>query len=52
MSGCYEKKGYQLECDKLLHRGVGEWGVRMAAFSATYFLNDPIRFSFFSLSNA
>ena len=41
-----KKGGYHLECDKLLHKGVGG-GVRMAAFSATYFLNGPIRFCFF-----
>ena len=36
---CYvTKRGYQLECDKLLHGGGG---IKMAIFSVTYFLNDP-----------
>ena len=35
MPECYvTKRGYQLECDKPLHRDV-------AIFSLTYFLNDP-----------
>ena len=35
---CYvTKRGYQLERDKLLR----EMGVRIAIFSAAYFLNDP-----------
>ena len=37
---CYvTKRGYQLECEKLLHGGWG--GVKMAFFSVTHFLNDP-----------
>ena len=36
---CYvTKRGYQLERDKLLRGG---WGVKIAIFSVTYFLNDP-----------
>ena len=30
------KRGYQLECDKPLHRGG--WSI----FSLSYFLNDPL----------
>ena len=36
---CVKIWEYQLECDKPLHRG---WRVKMATFSVTYFLNDPI----------
>ena len=37
---CYvTKRGYQLERDKPLHRGVG--GVKMTDFSVMYFLKDP-----------
>ena len=40
MPECYvTKRGYQLECDKPLHRGMG---VKVTMFSLTYlFLNDP-----------
>ena len=38
---CYvTKRGYQLERDKLLRGGGG--GVKIATFSVTYFLNDPL----------
>ena len=30
--------GHEVECDRPLHRGMGE--VRMAVFSAAYFLSD------------
>ena len=37
---CYvTKRRYQLERDKLLHGG---YGVKMAIFSVTYFMNDPL----------
>ena len=40
MPECYvTKRGYELECDKPLHRGG--WGVTMTIFSVTYLLNDP-----------
>ena len=35
------KGGYQLECDKPLYMGVG--GGQNDNFSATYFLNDPLK---------
>ena len=40
MPECYTtKRGYQLKCDRPLHRG---WEVKMAFFSIIYFLNDPM----------
>ena len=39
MPECYvSMRGYQLKCDKLLHRG---WGSQNDNFSVLYFLNDP-----------
>ena len=38
MSECYvAKKGYQLECDKLLHRGMGEGGQNGKFFRYVFF---------------